>query len=593
MKPHLNRFFAALALAVFATAVFGCGGEKNTGALIYKNKPVDAAGEITLTTEDGRASVTFPADLFKTGAKVGLTGFSAADGTSGLPEGRVPIGAAEFRLIKAAPDEPAPPADGGDGGEGEGGEGGGEDGDGENSGGEEEKAADDIGGQVTLKLSLAAGHGWPEGSSLILYKYSESLKEWRDSEIDAQLGADLKYAAAAIGKFGKYAIMSPLISEVPPPAPQAPSVEVATKTVVRLDWTMPDYPLTESFNVYRSSAADGEYSKANADPITLPTFSEKPAGTGSFFYKISVVSTSGLESPQSGYTRAEVRGTDFYGMLNSTEGTASELAAPWGIAILPAAGEVLVTDAEKNKIFVFGRDGKFKRSVGSSGFGSFKFDSPRGIAVSPDGGRVYVADAGNARIHVLDAGLSSDKLFGNSGSGLGNMQSPECVAVRADGVVFVADTGNGRIQYYTPSGTYLGHFGEAGSEALGTPGFIAFGPDGALFVSDKTGGRILKYGAELDFETSFEFRGITNVPPLGTAAGFAFGAGGAIFAADAGVGRIIVADSSGEFDYLFGSRGSQSGKFGADSPQGIAFDATTGLLYACDTANSRVQIFEP
>lgn len=596
MNAFSKSIFAVLSAALLFAALYGCGGESDPGALIYKNKPVDVEGDITLTTEDQRASVTFPATLFKTGAKVGLTGFSAATDKPGLPEGRVPIGAAEFKLIKPGEDDAPPPPDdtGGEGGDagGEDGEGG-DAGDGEGADGETEEPQDAIGGTVSLKLLLSAGHKWPSGSSLTLYKYSSSLKEWRDTGVKAPLSSDATSITASIDKFGTYAVMSPIISEIPPPAPSAPLVEVATKTIVRLTWSPLAYSLLSGYNVYRSSTADGEYVKANSDILVTPEFSEKPAAIGDYFYRITAVSTSDLESEMGGFVKAAVKGTDFYGIFDTRSGTAGELAQPWDAVVLPDGGGVLITDAGADKLVIFTPDGKFIRSIGMSGFGSFKFDTPKGAAVSSDGNRIYIADSGNSRIHIFNSSLTTDTVFGNSGIGNGNLNNPEGVAVRADGVVFVADTGNSRIQYFTPSGTYLGHFGEAGESALISPGFLSFSPEGSLYVSDRGGARIVKYSGDLVYETSLTFSGITNVPPLGIPSDMAFGAGGAMYFADSGVGRIIVADSSGEFDYLFGSRGSGNGKFGQDGPLGIAFDPAIGLLYVCDTANLVVQIFQP
>ena len=446
---------------------------------------------------------------------------------------------------------------------------------------------------MTLSMKLTAEHGWPGGAALALYKFSESLKEWRDTGATAAVSEDSRVAEAAIDRFGKYAVMSPLPAEIPPPAPGAPDVEIATKTVIRLKWDAPAYGLLAGYNVYRSQSADGEYAKANAEELKSPEFSEKPAGEGEYFYRVSVVSTSGLESEPGAYVRAEVRGTDFYGVLGGQSGTAGSLSSPWGVAVLPNTGEILASDAGAHRLVLYTPAGKYRRAIGSPGFGTLKFSSPKGIAVSPGGGRIYVADSGNNSVVVLGADLAQVTRFGNFGFTPGNMTAPEAVAVRADGVVFVSDTGNGRIQYFTPSGTYMGHFSETGDTFLDSPSCLAFAADGALFVSDKGASRVVKFTQDLEFDSEYKFEGIKNVPPLGAPAGLAFSLNGTVFVADYGAARIIAADLAGEFQYQFGSRGVGNGEFGPASPRGIAFDASTGLLYVCDAANSRVQIFEP
>jgi hypothetical protein len=80
--------------------------------------------------------------------------------------------------------------------------------------------------------------------------------------------------------------------------------------------------------------------------------------------------------------------------------------------------------------------------------------------------RVYVADTGNHRIQIFeydgdDAGGTVTYLdeFGRYGDGEGEFNSPEDVFVDPFGMVWVADTGNHRIQIFDADGEYQGEFG--------------------------------------------------------------------------------------------------------------------------------------
>ena len=78
--------------------------------------------------------------------------------------------------------------------------------------------------------------------------------------------------------------------------------------------------------------------------------------------------------------------------------------------------------------------------------------------------RVYVADTGNHRIQIFEyaaAGGTVDYLseFGQYGDGDGQFNRPEDVFVGPFGMVWVADTGNHRIQYFDADGNYQGEFG--------------------------------------------------------------------------------------------------------------------------------------
>ena len=59
-----------------------------------------------------------------------------------------------------------------------------------------------------------------------------------------------------------------------------------------------------------------------------------------------------------------------------------------------------ITDVNNNRIQKFASDGTFITSWGSGGEGEGQFSGPEGIDVDPEG-NVYVADTGNFRIQVF------------------------------------------------------------------------------------------------------------------------------------------------------------------------------------------------
>ncbi len=88
-------------------------------------------------------------------------------------------------------------------------------------------------------------------------------------------------------------------------------------------------------------------------------------------------------------------------------------------------------------------------SWGSLGFGDGQFRNPQGIAV--DGaGNVYVADSGNDRIQKFSASGAFLAKWGSEGSEDGQFLFPEGIAVDSLGDVYVADSENNRIQKFAP-----------------------------------------------------------------------------------------------------------------------------------------------
>jgi DNA-binding beta-propeller fold protein YncE len=79
-----------------------------------------------------------------------------------------------------------------------------------------------------------------------------------------------------------------------------------------------------------------------------------------------------------------------------------------------------------------------------------QFKAPQGIAVGGPHGNVYVADTGNNRIQEFTHNGAFLTAWTGPGPGGGNFKAPMDVGVDASGHVYVADSGNGRIVKFTP-----------------------------------------------------------------------------------------------------------------------------------------------
>jgi len=145
---------------------------------------------------------------------------------------------------------------------------------------------------------------------------------------------------------------------------------------------------------------------------------------------------------------------------------------------------VWLTDRALQQVFKFSHDGKLLLAIGTEktpGVDATHFNLPADIAFASDGS-VYVADGyGNNRV----AKFSPDGKFlldwGRKGPGPGEFDLPHSVAVDAQGLVYVADRNNSRIQVFDANGKVLK---EWKSTELGRPWSLTIGPDNLLYVVD-------------------------------------------------------------------------------------------------------------
>jgi DNA-binding beta-propeller fold protein YncE len=118
---------------------------------------------------------------------------------------------------------------------------------------------------------------------------------------------------------------------------------------------------------------------------------------------------------------------------------------------------------------------------------------PVGIAVDSSSGNVYVADTGNNRIQVFSSNGTFISRWGGYGSGNGTFNQPARIAVDQKGHVYVADTANHRIQVFSSNGTFISRLGSYGlmEENLRSPEGIAIdSSSGNVYVADTANHRI-------------------------------------------------------------------------------------------------------
>lgn len=225
-----------------------------------------------------------------------------------------------------------------------------------------------------------------------------------------------------------------------------------------------------------------------------------------------------------------------------------KLVLPLGLDV-DAKGNLYVVDSSTKKVLVYDKDGKFLRSLA----GPEWFSRPSGIAVDADGNRIYVVDTGGVqtnehhRVRAFDAQTGKHLLdIGKRGTGDGEFNLARDVTIGKDGLLYVVDGGNFRVQVFKPDGTFVRVFG-------------AIGRQGGQFSRPKE--------AAADAE-------------------------GNVYIVDSAFGNFQIFSPDGKLLLAVGSRSERDGMAKYMLPSGIAIDGD-GRVYIVDQFFRKVDVYRP
>ena len=147
----------------------------------------------------------------------------------------------------------------------------------------------------------------------------------------------------------------------------------------------------------------------------------------------------------------------------------------------------------------------------SSGVTDLKMNAPWDVAIDAATSKVYVADNSNHRVlrfadsQTLTSGGVAEAVFGQAsfttrttGNSLSQMNGPRGLAIAPNGSLWVADSGNNRIIFFTNAATATSGTAATGSLTTTGPGFSQLGglsvdSGGRLWVADTGNDRVVRF----------------------------------------------------------------------------------------------------
>lgn len=285
-------------------------------------------------------------------------------------------------------------------------------------------------------------------------------------------------------------------------------------------------------------------------------------------------------------------------------GSDAQFNRPTKLAV-DSDANVYVADALNHKIKKIAPDGMVstfaggtKGDVNASALQA-QFDTPYGIAIDAQG-VMYVADTGNHKIKKVGLDGTVSTLAGSTeglADGIGadaQFNAPRALTVDKNGIVYVADTGNGRVRKITPNGsvTTLDYTMFSG------PSGVALDKNGSLYVADSNNQIIwiiFESGAIEAFagiDSIGDVDGNSNEAQFRYPRDIAVDDLGNVYVADEGNSKIRKITPQRMVTTLAGgSQGYQDGNSSEAQfrlPYGIAVDKD-GIIYLADTVNNRIR----
>ena len=182
---------------------------------------------------------------------------------------------------------------------------------------------------------------------------------------------------------------------------------------------------------------------------------------------------------------------------------------PSDIALAPN-GDMYIVDGVNNRVIVLASDGSWKFDFGSAGKEDGKFVYPLGIEISNEG-KVFIADSGNHRIQAFDLnGKFLSKFNVESESSAHGSDPVDIIASKLKSYLYVADNENHNIKVYNRKGELQFKWGKFGEEhgEFRYPAMMTQNEYNEVFIVDVLNTRAQKFSPFGDYISSIGSWGV-------------------------------------------------------------------------------------
>jgi len=381
--------------------------------------------------------------------------------------------------------------------------------------------------------------------------------------------------------------------------------------------------------------------EVSPDPVTVEQGFQQTMAAASTDANGYIVLTATTDA----YTWSVASGSD---VITVTDEGVVTATAPGDAVVVATEKESGISGAASVRVPVPVSDDpqfEFDGAWGGQGGANGQFQYPYDLAADAFGS-LYVADYGNNRVQefqiheVTSSGVRSAQTtgltflskWGGHGTGDGQFSEPSGICVDATGNVYVADTGNSRIQRFSlepgsggdvdiivigqqvrtrASATmiYSGQWGTHGTAngQFNEPMDVAVDANANAYVVDMDNARVQKFTMSAS-SAAVGTRALTlafaaawgqdghGAGEFRKATGISVSRDGRLYVADSLNHRIqvfdsgvLIPDDTGDLLASWGVLGGRSGQF--DAPRRTAVDAA-GRVFVADTYNHRIQVFD-